>query len=130
MSNNAPRFDSAYLTRKRRQLIELRDGLRNASNAAEAEETDIKQESNSGSGEYEDEAQRLDLLERNGHLVVHDLERLARIERAVEKIAEGTYGFSDISGERIADDRLEAMPDAISTLAEQEASENVGNRPI
>jgi hypothetical protein len=46
----------------------------------------------------------------------------------------GTYGFSDVSGQRIPRDRLDVMPEAINTLSEQEASERIGrivaNGPI
>jgi DnaK suppressor protein len=40
------------------------------------------------------------------------------IERALEKIKDGTYGFSDVSGKPIPRDRLEAMPEAIFTADE------------
>jgi len=58
--------------------------------------------------------------------VIRDLGRLARIERALNKIDEGTYGFSDVSGQPIPDQRLEAAPDATNTVQEQEASERSG----
>jgi DnaK suppressor protein len=123
MGNQKPNSDVAYLDRKRRELNQLRDQLRKTSNAAEAEEDDIKREAGAGVQEYEDDAQRLDSLEKEGNLVARDVKRLARVERALQKITEGTYGLSDTSGQRIPDDRLEALPDAINTVAEQEASE-------
>jgi DnaK suppressor protein len=126
MGDKRPRFDASYLDRKRRQLTELRDELRGTSNAAEAAESDIKLDSSSGPREYEDDAQRLDMLETEGNLVRRDVGRLARIERALEKIVEGTYGLSDVSGEAIPTDRLESMPDALNTVAEQNASERAG----
>jgi len=76
----------------------------------------------------EDDAQRLDALEKEGNLVRRDVKRLARVERALEKITEGTYGLSDVSGQRVPEERLEAMPDAINTVAEQDASEQIGSR--
>jgi len=123
VGNQKPISDAAYLDRKRRELTQLQNQLRKTSDAAEAEETDIKGEAGTGVQEYEDDAQRLDILEKEGNLVVRDLKRLARVQRALEKIAEGTYGISDVSGQRIPEDRLEALPDAINTVAEQEASE-------
>jgi len=63
------------------------------------------------------------MLEKEGNLVSRGIERLARVERALGKIDEGTYGFSDISGHPIPDERLEVMPDAINTVTEQESSE-------
>lgn len=123
MSTKPPILDAAYLERKRRQLAKLRDELRKTTNAAEAEEGSIKNESALQAHEYEDDAQKLDMLEKEGSLVSRDVARLARVERALKKIAEGTYGYSDVSGQRIPDDRLDAMPDATTTLAEQTASE-------
>jgi DnaK suppressor protein len=66
------------------------------------------------------------MLEKEGNLVGRAVERLARVERALKKIDEGTYGFSDVSGQRIPNDRLDVMPDAINTVTEQEASERAG----
>jgi len=126
MGDKTPRFDASYLERKRRQLTQLRDELRKTANAAEAAESDIKLDSASAPREYEDDAQRLDMLEIEGNLVRRDIGRLARIERALEKIAEGTYGLSDVSGEAIPTDRLESLPDALNTVAEQSASEHAG----
>jgi DnaK suppressor protein len=126
MGDKSARFDAAYLERKRRQLTRLRDELRKSTNAAEAEENDVKNDSSRQAREYEDDAQKLDMLEKEGNLVGRGIERLARVERALGKIDDGTYGFSDISGKRIPDERLEVMPDAINTVSEQEASERAG----
>lgn len=45
-------------------------------------------------------------------------ERLAAIERAEQRLANGTFGFSVRSGEPIADARLEAAPTAELTIEE------------
>ncbi len=45
---------------------------------------------------------------------------LAAIERAEERLAKGTYGISIESGEQIPDQRLEAIPWAERTVAEDE----------
>ena len=123
MGNQGPTFSAAYLDRKRRELTQLRTDLRKTTKAAQVEEGESQLETGLQAHEYEDDAQRLDALEKEGNLVRRDIRRVARVERALEKIAEGTYGLSDVSGQRIPEDRLEAMPDAINTVAEQEASE-------
>ena len=125
MQNQRSISDAEYLERKRRELMELRDSLRRTSAASEAQETDTRDDSQLHANEYEDDAQRLDSLEKEGNLVKRDVRRLAQVQRALAKIAEGTYGLSDVSGERIPEARLEAMPDAINTVAEQEASERM-----
>ncbi|MCE5295369.1 MAG: TraR/DksA family transcriptional regulator [Chlamydiales bacterium] len=48
---------------------------------------------------------------------------LRLIERALEKITEGSYGVCDISGEEIPKARLEAMPYASTTVKAQEKLE-------
>jgi len=125
MADEARIFGATYLARKRRELDQLRDELRSTADAAETEEAEIKDGSNFQAHEYEDDAQRLDMLENEGRLVSRDLKRLARVERALEKINEGTYGLSDVSGKRIPQDRLEAVPEAINTAAEQSVSERM-----
>lgn len=47
--------------------------------------------------------------------------RLAAVERAEQRLREGTYGLSVKSGEPIPDDRLEALPTAELTVEEQRA---------
>jgi DnaK suppressor protein len=125
MVNQAQTFGSEYLDRKRRELTRLRDAMRGTADAEEAEEAGVRSEASFQAREYEDDAQRLDGLELAGGLVGRDVERLKRVERALEKIDEGTYGLSDVSGDRIPDSRLEAMPDAINTVAEQERIEQI-----
>jgi DnaK suppressor protein len=47
-------------------------------------------------------------------------DRLAAIERAEQRLADGTYGLSVRSGEPIPDERLEVVPTAELTVAEAE----------
>jgi DnaK suppressor protein len=52
-----------------------------------------------------------------------DLRRqLEALERAEARLAAGTYGLSVDSGEPIPDDRLELLPTAERTVAEEERS--------
>ena len=45
-----------------------------------------------------------------------------------EEIADGTYGFSDVSGSPIPRERLEAVPDAVCTFEEEGAYERRHDR--
>jgi DnaK suppressor protein len=47
-------------------------------------------------------------------------EQLAAVERAEQRLAEGRYGLSIESGDPIPDERLEAIPTAERTVAEEE----------
>lgn len=57
--------------------------------------------------------------ERDAGLVERLHEELAAIERAEKRLEDGTYGLSVQSGEPIPDERLEAVPWAERTVAEQ-----------
>lgn len=48
------------------------------------------------------------------------LDELAAVERAEARLAEGTYGLSIESGQRIPDGRLEARPTAERTVEEED----------
>lgn len=52
-----------------------------------------------------------------------ELDVLRHIERALEKIDDGTYGICDITGEPIPIARLEAIPYATMTVKAQEKFE-------
>jgi DnaK suppressor protein len=121
---NAPHLDAAFVEKQRQRLSKVRTELLTAASDDEADEQNVRGESSaSGSREYEDDAQRLDMLEREGNLVVRDVGRLERVDRALKKIEEGTYGLSDQSGQQIPRERLEAVPESIYTFAEEKARE-------
>lgn len=48
-----------------------------------------------------------------------------QIDRALQKIEEGTYGICDRCGERIPEERLEAAPQAILCIKDQEIEEGL-----
>ena len=57
-----------------------------------------------------------------------DERRLRAIDRALAKIGEGTYGLSDMSGKPIPKARLEATPEAVLTVEEEEQREKQQRR--
>jgi DnaK suppressor protein len=116
-------LDKSFIEKQHRLLLELRDALRAAADRDEGEEAAARSESSGAAREYEDDAQRLAALELEGNLVVRDVARLERVNRALKKIDEGTYGFSDRSGSLIPRARLEAAPESILTLAEEQTQE-------
>jgi DnaK suppressor protein len=116
-------LDAVFIEKQRQVLLRLRATLLTATQAAEADEAEVNIQNASGAAEYEDDAQRLDALERDGNLVVRDVDRLERVDRALKKIEEGTYGLSDMSGEPIPRARLEALPEALLTLREEKDHE-------
>ena len=103
MNDKTSGSEKAFLDRQHARLLKLHAEI---SRTIEAEEA-------------EDDAQRLSLLDVEGTIVRQNMERLPMIERALAKIGDGTYGYSDSSGKPIPRDRLEAMPEAINTADEE-----------
>ncbi len=95
-------------------MLQVRRGEESAEASANADTRDQARE-------YEDDAQRLAALELEGNLKAADENRLSNIERALQKIEDGSYGLSDASGAPIPTERLEAAPEALYTLAEQQS---------
>jgi DnaK suppressor protein len=116
MKESSSRLDPAFIRQQHQRLVELRAQLRRATRAGEAEEGGLNSQSQNEAREFEEDAQKLALLEVEGTLVAHDLRRLALVERALSKIEDGTYGLSDVSGRPIAKERLEAIPEAIDAV--------------
>lgn len=123
MNAKTPRFSAPFLEHQRRRLIALRAELLHSQEAQASEEKDIQSESGGRARESEEDAQSLAMLELEGNLASRTAQRLAHIRRALQKIDAGTYGVSDASGKPIPVERLEAMPEAIFTLAEQQSRE-------
>ena len=128
MNSKAERLDKAFIERQRQRLTKLRDELADATQGKENEEKDISSQSSEQAVEYEDDARRRTTLELDGNLVARNARRLTEVDRALAKIAEGTYGLSDASNHAIPMERLEAKPEAIYTVEEQAARESAGLR--
>jgi DnaK suppressor protein len=125
VNNKTPLLDKAFIQRQRTVLLKLREQLLNTTRAGEAEEGGIRSQAANEAHEAEDDAQKLTMLEIHGTVVARNVQRLTRVERALQKIDDGTYGLSDASGEPIPRERLEANPEAIYTLSELKARESI-----
>jgi DnaK suppressor protein len=111
-----------FVEQQRKRLEALREQLQ-ASSAVAAERD--RQDVTSGGvldtadlGEIATERETDEALDR----VTEN--RLRAVERALQKIAEGTYGLSDASGKPIPQERLEKTPEAIYTVDEAPARES------
>jgi DnaK suppressor protein len=114
-------LDKAFLVRQKARLTALRQQLLQVRRGEESAEASANADTRDQAREYEDDAQKLAALELEGNLEAPDDDRLSNIERALQKIEDGTYGLSDASGAPIPMERLEAAPEALYTLAEQES---------
>jgi DnaK suppressor protein len=119
VTRETSRLDPAFIERQTRRLTKMRQQILGARRDLENEEAGVKDELSGQAREYEDEAQKLTTLEIDENLQAVEDDRLSDIERALQKIEDGTYGLSDASGAPIPIARLEAIPEALYTLEEQ-----------
>jgi DnaK suppressor protein len=118
MNSPTSKLDQAFIEQQRRRLTTLRDELLRATQVGEAEEAGIRSQALDEAHESEDDAQKLAMLELEGTAVERSIQRLTSIERALQKIKDGTYGLSDATGAPIPRERLEAVPEATHTVSE------------
>ena len=119
MTAPTSRLDKTFLALQKRRLTELRQQILRVRRGEESAEESANADTRDQAREYEDDAQKLAALELEGNLEAADNDRLSNIERALQKIEDGTYGLSEASGAPIPIERLEAAPEALYTLAEQ-----------
>jgi DnaK suppressor protein len=125
MSKQNAAADPAFLKQQRKRLVTMRNELAGRASAEAAGRRAAKSDE---AREAEDDAQDMAQNEVDINIDVVEDRRLRAIERALEKIDEGTYGLSDASGDPIPKARLEAMPEALLTIQEEEARERQQRR--
>lgn len=112
-----------FIERQRQRLLDLRKQLLGGEESQLATERAFQREHGDEAEEEEGRAQTQSRIEIEQALHDVDKRRLANIERALQKIAEGSYGLSDLSGKPIPHERLDATPEAILTVAEERHQE-------
>ena len=119
MANNE--LDQEFIAQQKRRLQDLKTELQRVRGGLEedqryrAEEEEDFTQHDSG-----DMSQSLFTREMDATVERQVERRLEHVERALQKVEEGTYGLSDDSGEPIPRGRLEAVPEATRTVEEQE----------
>jgi DnaK suppressor protein len=111
-----------FVAEQRKRLEALRAELQAGSAvAAERDRQDL-----TGNGALDTGDRGEIATERQTDQALHNVteNRLRAVERALQKIAEGTYGLSDASGKPIPQERLEKAPEAVYTLEEQRGQES------
>jgi DnaK suppressor protein len=83
---------------------------------------DEERDAAGGAGDIADPAQPLTAEQGDDAVAASLRDRLAAIERAEARLADGTYGRSVRSGAAIPDERLEADPAAELTVEEEAAA--------
>ena len=119
MSNSKSSLSRAFIERQRQRLEALRAQLLGAEKQTAVGERSFQEAHGAEAQEFEERAQDMTESETNQLLQDVDEWRLLRVERALQKIDEGTYGFSDLSGMPIPKARLDALPEAVLTVEEE-----------
>ena len=129
MANNE--LDKEFVDKQRQRLEELRADLAGVvrgleeDQRAQAEDEEDFTEHDSG-----DMSQSMFDREMDATLEQTIESRLQYVERALQKVEEGTYGICDDTGEPIPRGRLEAMPEAIYTVEAQQRRERERRPPL
>jgi DnaK suppressor protein len=112
-----------FIAQQRKRLETLRRQVLGSEQDNQHSRRSFEEEHGDEAEEFEDEAQ--DLAQEEVRQAQHDVDdrRVSNIERALQKIDDGTYGLSDLSGKPIPKARLEGTPEAILTLEEETARE-------
>lgn len=116
-------LDPRFIEHQRARLEDMRRMLLRAHAGIEAEEREWSESSQYAHPDAEDVAARILAGEVDTALDQTIMRRLGLIQRALEKIDEGSYGVCDDTGEPISRGRLEAAPEAIYTIEAQKARE-------
>jgi DnaK suppressor protein len=124
-------LDENFIAKQKERLQRLREELLRIMRAAEEDER-TRTEQDADFTEHDAGDMSRDIFDREiDATIVEQIEqRLAIVERALQKIEEGTYGLSDVSGEPIPRGRLEAVPEAIRTVEEQQRFERERHPPL
>ena len=105
------------LTTQRDELLSERDEVLNAVRLADKTEAAGVGDESDNAAYNQDITMDLRMSERNNKL-------LQKINAALERIENGTYGFSVVSGDEIGIKRMMARPLATMTVEEQEEYES------
>lgn len=118
MTQSIRDLDDAFIAHQRERLLKLRAQLIASGDAAGVDENTLQVAAGDEPQDAVDDGDRLEQQSNDEALLAHELERIAAIDRALEKIREKTYGLSDGNGEPIGRAHLEAVPEAIFTADE------------
>jgi DnaK suppressor protein len=124
-------IDQHFVDRQRERLMGLRDELVRIREGVAEDERDLSEsEGDFTQHDSGDMSQSMFTREMDASIGEQVERRLGEVDRALQKIEEGTYGLSDESGEPIPRGRLEAVPEALRTVEEQQRFERERRPPI
>lgn len=99
---------------QKKMLLEERERLTRHSEALKAEADSLAADREAGDTQFDDESGEGDTMaverERDLVLSAQAQQTVAEIDRALERLEDGTYGICEISGQPIPKERLKAIP--------------------
>ncbi len=123
-------FDAKFLLAQRTLLLEERVALSGQATRLEDEANALIEEQEMGDVQFDDEGGEGDTMvverERDLALSAQARQTIADIDAALERLTQGTYGYSLESGRPISRERLEAIPWA--TVLVEEKVGGIGRR--
>ena len=129
LTNNE--LDQEFVEKQRGRLGELRAELvRMVEGLDEDQRSQAEDEEDFTVHDSGDMSQSLFTREMDATVEQTMEKRLESVDRALQKIEEGTYGICDDTGEPIPRGRLEAMPEAIYTVEAQQRRERERRPPL
>jgi DnaK suppressor protein len=123
-------IDQQFVERQRERLVSLREELVRIREGMAADEVDLGESEGDTTPDSGDMSQDMFTREMDASIGEQAERRLREVDRALQKIADGTYGLSSESGEPIPRGRLEAVPEAIRTVEEQQRLEQERRPPV
>ena len=123
-------LDQQFVESQRERLVSLRDELVRIKEGMADDERDLGEAEGDTQLDSGDLSQDMFTREMDASIGEQVGRRLGEVDRALRKIEEGTYGLSDDSGEPIPRGRLEAIPEAIRTVEEQQRFEQERRPPV
>ena len=124
-------LDKEFVDKQRERLEELRTELVGVVRGLEEDQrSQTEDEGDFTEHDSGDMSQSLYDREVDATLEQTIENRLQYVERALQKVEEGTYGICDDTGEPIPRGRLEAMPEAIYTIEAQQRRERERRPPL
>lgn len=129
MVNNE--LDKEFVEKQGQRLHELRAELLRMVEGLEEDQQDrAESEGDMTENDSGDMSQSLFTREMDATVEQAMEKRLQSVERALQKIDEGTYGICDDTNEQIPRGRLEAVPEAIYTVEAQQRRERERRPPV
>jgi DnaK suppressor protein len=123
-------LDEKFIAQQRDRLQHLKEELLRIRTGMSADEQERAENEGATQLDSGDMSQEMFTREMDATIGEQVERRLKDVDRALQKIDEGTYGLSDVNGEPIPKGRLEAMPEAIRTVEEQQRFERERRPPV